>query len=324
MGLIVVLVFVGVFAAIALPLIFSSMAPARQAREAMAALESALSNQPTEAQQPLLLDLRKDERVSSIPWLNHKLASLELVPSLHSLMQQAALKWSPGRLMAMMLAAFGLPFYVVEARFGMLLPALGAGLVLGALPLVWVLWKRSKRFAKFEQGLPEALDLMVSALRAGHSLISAMGLVARECADPVGGEFKACFEEQNYGLEMKAALDNLTTRIPLQDLRMVSTAITIQRESGGNLAEVLDKTSYLIRERFRLKRQVKVHTAQGRMTGLVLTCVPIALGVAMYAMNPQMMSILWHRSIGIKLMWIAAGMTVLGGIVINRIVDIDV
>lgn len=323
MLLIVVLVFMGVFAAIALPLVYTSMAPARATREAMATLESALSNQPTEAQLPLL-DLRKDERVSSIPWLNRKLTQLELVPTLRSLIQQADMNWSPSRLLAIMLVCFAVPVYAVEARFGMLLPALAAGVIFAIAPLAWVLWKRKKRFAKFEQGLPEALDLMVSALRAGHSLISAMGLVARECADPVDSEFKACFEEQNYGLELKAALDNLTARMPLQDLRMVSTAIMIQKESGGNLAEVLDKTSYLIRERFRLKRQVKVHTAQGRMTGWVLTCVPVVLGVAMYVVNPKMMSILWHRPIGIKMIWAAAGMILFGGFVINRIVDIDV
>ena len=323
MLLILVLVFIGVFGAIAVPLIYTSLAPARGTREAMATLESALNNQPLEVRHAVL-DVRKDERMSSIPWLNRKMAHLQLVPSLHSLLQQAQIKWSPGRLMAIMLVCFAVPAYAVEARFRILLAAGGAGLVVGLLPLGWVLWKRGKRFSKFEQGLPEALDMMVSALRAGHSLISAMGLVARECAEPVAGEFKACFEEQNYGLEMKAALDNLTGRMPLQDLRMVSTAIMIQKESGGNLAEVLDKTSYLIRERFRLKRQVSVHTAQGRMTGWVLTCVPVALGVAMYMVNPKMMSILWHRPIGIKMIWAAVGMIVLGGFIINRIVDIDV
>ena len=109
---------------------------------------------------------------------------------------------------------------------------------------------------------------MVSGLRAGHSLIAAVGLVARECSDPIGCEFKTCFDEQNYGLELKTALENMITRVPLQDLRIVSSAIMIQKESGGNLAEVLDKASHAIRERFRLKRQISVHTAQGRLTGL--------------------------------------------------------
>jgi tight adherence protein B len=165
---------------------------------------------------------------------------------------------------------------------------------------------------------------MVNALRAGHSLIAAMGSVARECADPIGCEFKACFEEQNYGLEMKTALDNMINRVPLQDLRIVSTAIMIQRESGGNLAEVLDKTSHVIRERFRLKRQVGVHTAQGRMTGWVLTLLPVILGIALYFVNPDMMSLLWKNPMGIKLLWSSFGMIVVGGLIIRHIVNMDV
>jgi tight adherence protein B len=165
---------------------------------------------------------------------------------------------------------------------------------------------------------------MVNGLRAGHSLVAAMGLVARECADPLGREFRACFEEQNYGLELKIAMDNLINRVPLQDLRIVATAILIQKESGGNLAEVLNNTAHVIRERFRLKRQVMVHTAQGRMTGWVLTLLPVGLGIGLYIVNPQMMSILWTRPIGIKLMWGAAGMIVVGGLIIHKITDMDV
>jgi tight adherence protein B len=123
---------------------------------------------------------------------------------------------------------------------------------------------------------------------------------------------------------MKAALENLIVRVPLQDLKITTTAILIQKESGGNLAEVLDKTAYVIRERFRLKRQIMVHTAQGRLTGLILTLLPIVLGVGIYFVDPGMISILWHRDIGIKLMWAAAGLIVIGGFVIHKIVDIDV
>ena len=119
---------------------------------------------------------------------------------------------------------------------------------------------------------------MVSALRAGNSLVSALRLVAFESPDPVGTEFRICFDEQNYGLELRTAMENLVTRVPLQDLRIVVTAILIQKESGGNLAEVLDKASYLIRERFRLRRQVRVHTAQGRLTGWILSFLPLVLG----------------------------------------------
>ena len=128
---------------------------------------------------------------------------------------------------------------------------------------------------------------MVSSLRAGNSLVSALRLVAFESPDPIGTEFRICFDEQNYGLELRTAMENLVTRVPLQDLRIVVTAILIQKESGGNLAEVLDKASYVIRERFRLRRQVRVHTAQGRLTGWILSLLPVVLGVALYFDKPR-------------------------------------
>jgi tight adherence protein B len=192
------------------------------------------------------------------------------------------------------------------------------------MPFLWVRYKRNKRMDTFQGGLPEALDLMVNAMRAGHSLIAAIGSVAREVADPIGCEFRTCFEEQNYGLEMKTAMDNMLNRVPLQDLRIVVTAIMIQRESGGNLAEVLDKTSHVIRERFRLKRQVGVHTAQGRMTGWVLTLLPVVLGLALYVVNPEMISLLWTTPIGVKMLWASFGMIVVGGLIIRKIVNMDV
>jgi tight adherence protein B len=323
MIVIIALVFVGVFTVVALPLIGSGLVPSRSTQQAMATLDSALRTESQEKRQ-LALDLKKNETISSIPWLNQKLLRMELTPYLRRMLSQAALPWSPGRLMIMCIALLLIPPYVVLQYVDSVPLAVIAGVLLGFAPLGWVLFKRSRRFGAFEKGLPEALDLMVSGLRAGHSLLAAMALVARECEEPVGPEFKLCFEEQNYGLEMKTALDNLLYRIPLQDMKIVSTAIMIQKESGGNLAEVLDKASYIIRERFRLKRQIMVHTAQGRLTGLILALLPVVLGVAIYFVDPSMISVLWHRDIGIKLLWAAVGMTIFGGIVIWKIVDIDV
>ncbi|MFZ1939556.1 MAG: type II secretion system F family protein [Terracidiphilus sp.] len=323
MILIIALVFIGVFTVIALPLIGSGLVPSRTTQQALATLDSALKTETQEKRQ-LAMDLKKNETISSIPWLNQRLLKLELIPHLRRLLNQAALSWSPGRLMAVSLALLVIPPYVLLQYVNSIPLAILAGVVLGIAPLGWVLFKRSRRFAAFEKGLPEALDLMVSGLRAGHSLIAAMALVARECEEPIGPEFKVCFEEQNYGLEMKAALDNLMERVPLQDLKIVSSAIMIQKESGGNLAEVLDKASYIIRERFRLKKQIMVHTAQGRLTGLILACLPVVLGFGIYMVDPAEISILWHRDIGIKLLWGAAGLVVFGGFVIWRIVDIDV
>lgn len=321
MGVVIALVFVGVFATATLLMVASGSS--RNAKQVQATLDSALG---VEMRKPgeQIVSILKDARLSSIPWLNQRLHELEVAPHLDRLLKQANISWTAGKLMLVIGTCFALPFYLVYLHFGMLLIALGVGLAGGAVPLAWVMMKRNKRFDKFQEVLPEALDLTVSALRAGHSLIAAMGLVARECTEPVAGEFKICFDEQNYGLELKVALDNLVYRVPLQDLKIVTTAILIQKESGGNLAEVLDKTAHVIRERFRLKRQVKVHTAQGRMTGWVLTALPMVLGCALYFLNPQMTSILWHRAIGIKLLWGAAGMTVVGGFIINRIVNMEV
>ena len=189
---------------------------------------------------------------------------------------------------------------------------------------MWVMRKRRKRLDEFEAGLPEALDLMVSALRAGHSLVAALRLVAHESPDPIGVEFRICFEEQNYGLELRTAMENLVRRMPLQDLRIVATAILIQKESGGNLAEVLEKGANLIRERFKLRRDIRTRTAQGRLTGWILSALPVVLGVLLYFVNPKLMSLLWTKPIGLKLLYGAVGMTIFGGLIIRKIVNMEV
>lgn len=323
LGLIAVLVFLGVFGVVALVALAIGSGASQQAKQVHATLDSALATEGQE-ERSQSLDLRKSEQLSTIPWLNQKLSKIELGPRIQSLLYQADLKWTAGGLLTACGLCFGIGAYLVYWRLGSLLAAFLIGLAAGAAPFGWVFRKRGKRLDVFQEGLPEALDLMVSALKAGHSLVAAMGSVARECADPIGCEFKSCFEEQNYGLEMKTAMDNMINRVPLQDLRIVATAIMIQKESGGNLAEVLDKTSHVIRERFRLKRQVAVHTAQGRMSGWVLTLLPIVLGIALYFLNPEMISTLWTNPVGIKMLWAASIMVVLGGLMIRHIVNMDV
>lgn len=323
MLLILTVVFMSVFAVASLLMLAASTTASQHAKQALATLDSALANENLDARKQVL-NLRKSEQLSAIPWLNRQLQKLELAPRLQRLLAQAEVKWTAGRLITTCAALALIPAYLIETELHSMPAALLVGAALGAAPLVWVLLKRRRRFGKFEAGLPEALDMMVSALRAGHSLIAAMGLVARECAAPVGSEFRVCFDEQNYGLELNTAMDNLLNRMPIQDLRIVATAIMIQKESGGNLAEVLDKTAYVIRQRFRLKRQVMTHTAQGRLTGMILTVLPVALGIAIYFVNPKMMSILWTTAIGVKLMWAAAGMIVVGGLIIRKIVNMEV
>lgn len=323
MALVIALVFTGVFAVVALLMIASWTGASQQAKQVRATLESVLATSRAGLRDQIV-DIRKSELFSAIPWINRWLLKMELAPRLQRLLYQANLKWTAGGLILMSLTCSLIPCYLIHLKTHAAIFSMLIGVLLGGIPLAFVLHKRNQRFKKFEQGLPEALDLMVSALRVGHSLNAALGLVTRECPDPVGSEFRICFEEQNYGLEVRTAMDNLVARVPLQDLRMVATAILIQKESGGNLAEVLDKTAHVIRERFRLKRQVMVHTAQGRLTGWILSFLPIVLGIGLYFLNPDTMSLLWKRELGIKLLYAGGTLTVVGALIIRKIVRMDV
>ena len=323
MLLLLVLVFLGVFVVAALLLTATRSSASQQTEQTLNVLQAALAtSKMSRADQAV--DIRKEELLSAVPWLNRWLLKLELAPRLRILLYQADLKWTAGGLLLMSAVCFVIPAYLIYLRTGALIFAFLIGLLLGAAPIVFVLYKRAQRFAKFEAALPDTLDLMVSALRAGHSFVSAMDLAANEAADPIGKEFRICFDEQNYGLELKTAMNNLSVRVPLQDLKIVITAILIQKESGGNLAEVFDKAAYVIRERFRLKRQVRVHTAQGRLTGWILSFLPVVLGIGLYLINPESMSLLWTRAIGIKLLYLSGAMTIVGALIIRKIVNMDV
>lgn len=322
--MLVILIFIAVFAVIApLLVMWSGAGKGGANKQVIAALDNALGEVKTAKHSPVI-NFQKTEIFSSIPWLHQLLARIDLIPRLQRILNQAEIKWTPGALLLMCVVCFAIPGYLVKLRTGSIILGILMGVALGFIPLAYVLIKRGKRFKKFEAGLPDALDLMTSALRVGHSFNSSLSLVTRECADPVGSEFKICFDEQNYGLELRTALENLAARIPLQDVKIVVTAILIQRESGGNLAEVLEKTAHVIRQRFRLKKQVMVHTAQGRMTGWILTLLPLALGVGLYIVNPDTESLLWKREIGVKLMFAAGGMLVVGSMIIQKIVRMDV
>ncbi len=322
---IIIVVFMGVFAVVALLAAASGAGASRQDKEMLARLDSALATNMTKSDMAdLLIDVRKNELLSTIPWIDRVLRKLEVTPRLRRLLYQANLKWTVGGVMLMCSLLFAVCGYIVFWRTGNIFFGLLVGGAFGAAPIGFIIFKRNKRMSKFEEGLPEALDLVCSALRVGHSLNSALGLVTRECPDPVGPEFRVTFDEQNYGLELKTALENMANRVPVQDLRIVITGILIQKESGGNLAEILEKTADVIRERFRLKRQVMTHTAQGRITGLVLTLLPIVLGCALYFLNPEMMSLLWKRELGIKLLEAATAMIIIGGLIIRKIVNMEV
>jgi tight adherence protein B len=193
-----------------------------------------------------------------------------------------------------------------------------------AMPTLWLRYKRSVRMKRFEEQFPDALDLLSRAIRAGHAFTTAMGMVADEVPAPVGAEFKKSFDQQNFGLPLKDALDDLSRRVPTLDVRFFAIAVLIQRETGGNLSEILDNLAHVVRERFKILRQVRVHTAHGRFTGYVLLALPAALGIALTFINPEHMRLLFEERMGQMMIMIAIVMQVVGYIWIRQVIKIEV
>jgi tight adherence protein B len=240
------------------------------------------------------------------------------------LIEQSGVQTTPSGLMLVTLisaAVFGLLTAVFVAR-----PyAAPLAACIGALcPIGYVMNRRSKRLYRFEEQFPEALDLLSRAVRAGHAFQTAMGMVADELPEPVGPEFKKAYDRQNFGLPLRDALNELSERIGSLDVRFFVTAVLIQRETGGNLAEILDNLAYVIRERFKIRRQIRVHTAHGRFTAWVLLSLPAALAVALTIINPDHMGLLFHERMGQIMILGAIVMQTVGYFWIRKVIKIEV
>ncbi|HEX8926194.1 MAG TPA: type II secretion system F family protein [Terriglobales bacterium] len=293
------------------------------------ALEQRLTDisRPAAAGEDVILnapDIVKRVTYSDIPIVDSILQASGVADHLYDQIKQANVNWTVGRLV------FGSAFALIAVTW---LAALwfhnaGIGLIIGlgagVSPYIFLSVKRSQRLNRFSQLLPEGIDLMSRALRAGHALTATIEMVAREIPDPVGTEFRRCFEEQNYGLPLREALINLAKRVPVADLKFLVTAMLVQKETGGNLAEVLDKTAMVIRERARLLGQLRIYTAQGRMTGWILGVLPFVMFVLLHFLNPGYTKLLLETPTGLKLVWTGIALMCLGVWVIRRIVDIKV
>jgi tight adherence protein B len=198
------------------------------------------------------------------------------------------------------------------------------GLLAGISPFAWLMHRRSKRMNRFEEQFPEALDLLSRAIRAGHAFQTALGMVADELPDPVGPEFRKTFDQQNYGLPIREALNEMSARLALLDVRFFVTAVLIQRDTGGNLSEILDNLAHVVRERFKIRRQVRVHTAHGRFTGYVLLAMPAALAIALSFINPEHMQLLFRERMGQTMLVGAIVMQTLGFLWIKQVIKIEV
>jgi tight adherence protein B len=288
-------------------------------------LRDRLSNSQKPDEQPLPdVALIRDEMLSRIPAFDAVLRRSERVSMLQKMLAQGDLNVRAGNFLILCVASaavFGILFFIAAGNvvFGW------AGVLLGFfVPYAYASHRRQKRFQRFEEKFPEAIDTLARAVRAGHAFTTALEMIANEVSEPVAGEFRQLYEEQKFGLPVRDALINLADRIPLVDVKFFVTAVMLQRETGGNLAEILDNLSYVIRERFKILRQVRVHTAQGRLTMVLLMAMPPTMVVIMLTINPGFIRPLFTDPLGHAL--IVAGITLqtMGYFFIRRIIRIQV
>jgi tight adherence protein B len=279
--------------------------------------------QAADVQEEALQVLRK-ELLSDIPRLNRWMMRLRVATQLRSMIEQADMKITVVRLFMLSLLFGMLGGLGVSVFSKSLVLAILTGLVGASLPIVQVWRKRKARLNTFLSMLPDTLELMSRGLSAGHAFTESLHMVSSEMPEPIAGEFGKTYEEQNLGLSYKLALKNLTTRIPLIDMRMCVTAIMIQRETGGNLAEILEKVGQTIRERFRIMEDLKTLTTSSRMSAWMLCALPLAIAVLVNFMNPDYMDPLWNDPRGHKLVYVAAGMQLTGMLIIRKIMNIKI
>jgi tight adherence protein B len=270
------------------------------------------------------LNLLRDEMYSSVPALHRLLMHLPWSNQLQDFVNQAGLKTKAAKIL-LLSGVIGLSAYLIAGQLyrEFLMQAL-LGLTFAAIPFLVISWMRHRRLLEFEEHFPESLDLLGRAVRAGHAFTTGMEMVSNESPEPIAGEFRTTFEEQNFGLPLRDALIHLTERVPLVDVRFFVTALLVQKETGGNLAEILDELARVIRDRFRIYREVQVRTAQGRLTATILIALPVVILVVMDVLNPRYAHVLFDDPLGRTILGIAAAMQIVGSLVIWRIVQIKV
>lgn len=259
-----------------------------------------------------------------VPGFDRMMAGTARGSALSRWIDQSGMKASISGVLLVALVLAGV-FALVAAMVTHATMSMPVGAAIGfALPFMVLRYKRTKRLRAFEEAFPEALDLISRALKAGHAFATGLKMVADEMTEPVGPEFRKTFDEQNFGLPLKDALENLTFRVPLLDMRFFATAVLIQRETGGNLSEILENLAHVVRERFKILRQVRVYTAHGRLTGYVLLALPAVLAIALSFINPEHMNMLFRERMGQMMLMVAIVMQFIGFIWIKQVVKIEV
>jgi tight adherence protein B len=318
-----ILIFVG-FAVVTFAIVMVLSRPTaanRAASERLAGVQRVTKSEPAlRAAQELL----KNDSLSAIAKLDKLLQGFGIAHKIAVLLTQAESSWSVS-IVLLTSAVLGLmAFAIVSFWISDLLPALVAGVVATGLPFLMLHVKRSRRMNKFNQNLPDALDLLSRSLRAGHSVGAAIEIVAEEGAEPLSSEFARVHQQQLLGLHMREALLQLGSRVPSTDLQVVTTAMLVQKETGGNLVEILERTATVLRERLRIQGEVRVRTAQGRLTGAILSLLPVVMYALINLANPGYTQVLIDDPVGRKMTYVGVGMITIGGLLIRKIVKIKV
>lgn len=268
--------------------------------------------------------VERDTRMSTLPFLDEFLKKVSAARRIELLLYQAGLGMRVAAFLMAIGAAAMASYLISYIIFGKILHSIVFMGVGGFLPVLFVFHKKNARMKAFAEEFPDTLDLLVSALRAGISFSGALQIVADESPEPVRSEFAIVVEEQALGLDLREALGNLATRVDSLDLKFFVTAVVLQKDTGGNLTEVLENTGKLIRDRFRILGDIMTFTAQGRLTGLILTCLPLGLAVFMAMLAPDYFGKMWNHPNGRAILGFAALMQITGGLAIRKIVDIKV
>jgi tight adherence protein B len=263
-------------------------------------------------------------RLSSVPAIEALLKrNAGFTNKIQSLLEEAGLSMSVGMFLALSLACAALGWAAGMLGLKLLFAGVFFGCLFGLAPYLTVRRKRTTRLHTFEEQFPEAIDLIARSLRAGHAFTTGLGIAAEELKDPVGTEFKRVYDQQNFGMSLQDALRAMAMRVPVLDARFFVTAVLTQREAGGNLAEVLDNLSSVMRDRFKVKRQIRVISAHGRLSGMILSLVPPSLAGFLFFIQPNFMRILVDDPIGIRLVMAAIVLQLLGTYIISRLVKIE-
>ncbi len=315
----IVFIVVGVAAFLIGSFVDQRNARARLIKDRLASAQKAPEREPDEE-----LALLRDEQFSKIPAFDTLLRRSARVSAIQDSLVQAGMKFRAGNFLLLCIFCGALAGLASILWTGNAAIA-WAALIIGAfLPYSVVSYRRQKRFEKIEELFPEAIDTLARAVRAGHAFTTALEMISNEVAEPLASEFRKLYEEQKFGMPVRDALMNLTERVPLVDIKFFVTAVMLQRETGGNLAEILDNLSYVIRERFKIQRQVRVHTAQGRLTMALLMAMPPAVVGILLIFSPEFVRPLFADPIGHALLVASIALQTLGYFVIRKIIKIQV